>query len=112
MAGGSISPPGGFSKNSASKETMKPCLFGSFNIIIIHIFPECFIEIHHAGGSYVIKNLFVNIGYFHCFSSIFLIVLNFFDKETNDVSLQQIISSFFPFQYTLNRFFNNCIKLY
>ena len=77
MAGGSISPPGGFSKNAASKETMKPCFFASFNIII-HIFPECFIEIHHAGGSYVIKNLFVNIGYFHCFLSIFLIFFNLF----------------------------------
>ena len=78
MAGWSISPPGGFSKNAASKETMKPCFFASFNFVIIPIFPECFIEIHHAGDSYVIKNLFVNIGYFHCFSSIFFIFFNFF----------------------------------
>ena len=38
------SHPCGFSKNVSSKETVKPCLFMTFNIIISHIFPENFIE--------------------------------------------------------------------
>ena len=33
-------------------------------------------------------------------------------KETNDVSLYQMMSAFSHFWHTLNRLFNNCIKLY
>ena len=37
-------PSYGFSKNVSSRERMKPCFFVTFNIIIIHIFPENFTE--------------------------------------------------------------------
>ena len=36
-------PPNGF---STSKERVKPWIFATFNIIISHIFPDNFIEIH------------------------------------------------------------------
>ena len=57
------------------------------------------------------KKLYANISY-----SIFLNFLDFLTltcyKETNDVSLEQMMSAFFHFQHTLYRLFNNCIKLY
>ena len=37
-----------FSKNAFSKEKVKPWFFVNFNIIISHIFPENFIEIHQV----------------------------------------------------------------
>ena len=47
--GGQIASPAPapccFSKNASSKERVKPRFFGTFNIIISHIFPENFIEI-------------------------------------------------------------------
>ena len=43
--GGQFEPPCGFSNNVSSKERVKRCFFGTFNIIISHIFPENFIEI-------------------------------------------------------------------
>ena len=52
----------------------------------------------------------------YLFSSIFINFLDFLTfpcyKETNNVSLEQTMSVFFHFQQTLNRPFNNCIKLY
>ena len=41
-------PPCGFSKNVFSEETMKPCFFVTFNIIIPHIFLVNFIEVPHV----------------------------------------------------------------
>ena len=50
------------------------------------------------------------------FSSILIDFLDFLTftcyKETNDVSLQQMMSAFFQIQHTLNRLYHNCIKLY
>ena len=43
--GGQFEPPCGFSNNVSSKERVKRWFFGTFNIIISHIFPENFIEI-------------------------------------------------------------------
>ena len=42
---GQFDPPCGFLKNVSSKESVKPCFFVTFNIIINHIFPENFNEI-------------------------------------------------------------------
>ena len=59
------------------------------------------------------KNFSFDINYFHRFSSIFWIFLTFPRyKETNEVSLQQMMSAFFDFQHAWNRLFNNSIKLY
>ena len=41
-------PSCGLSKNVSSKERVKPWFFVTFNIIIGHIFPEDFIEIHQV----------------------------------------------------------------
>ena len=49
------------------------------------------------------------------FSSIFISFLDFLTlpcyKETNDLSLKQMMSAFFHFQHNLNRLFNNCVEL-
>ena len=37
-----------FLKNVLSRETVKPCFFATFIIIISHIFSENFIEIHQV----------------------------------------------------------------
>ena len=80
------------------------------NIIISHIFPENFIYIPHVVQKIWRLSLSLSI------LAIFIDFLNFLlfpsYKETNDISLWQIMSAFFHFQHTLNRLFNNCIKLY
>ena len=46
MLGDEFDPsPCGFSKNVFFRESMEPCFFVTFNILITHIFPETFIEI-------------------------------------------------------------------
>ena len=87
-----------FSKNVSSKQRLKPCVFMTFNIIISYIFPENFIELPQ-----VVQNIWR--------LSLSILAI-FMDFQTNDVSLWQMMSRFFHFQYTLNRLFNNCIKSY
>ena len=54
-------------------------------------------------------NIFsVNINYFHKFFGFFKFPCY---RETNDVSIQQMMLAFSHSQPTLNRLFNNCIKL-
>ena len=87
---------------------MRPWFFVTFNIIINHIFPENFTEIPQ-----VVQKIW------RLSLSILAIFFDFLDfltfpcfKKTDDVSLKQMMSSFFHFQHTLNRLLNNCIKLY
>ena len=71
--GGSVNPPCGFSKNVSSKGRVKPWLFVTFNIIIIHRKYEEF------------------ICQYYLYSLIFIDLLDFLTfpcyKEANDVSL-------------------------
>ena len=108
--GGQI-PPCVFSKMYLLKRGRNPDVFVTFNIIINHIFPENFLQISQVVQgiwriSLSILAIFID---FHRLSG-FLTLLCY--KETNDVSLQQMMSAFFKFQHAFNRLFNNCIKLY
>ena len=87
---------------------MEPCFFVTFNIIISHVFPE-----------YSIETLQVVQKLWRISLSILVIFITFTDfltfpcyKETNYISLYQMMSAFFHFQHTLNRLFKNCMKLY
>ena len=42
---GQFDPPCGLSESASSRESVKPSFFVTFNIMIIHIFSEKFIEI-------------------------------------------------------------------
>ena len=84
---GSIWPPScGFSKNISYRERMKLCLFVTFNIIIIHIFPDNFIEAPKAfqkvqkiwSFSPSILTIFINVLTFLTFP---------YYKETHDVNI-------------------------
>ena len=58
------------------------------------------------------KNLSVNISYFHQFSPIFWIFWHLLvSKKLMMSAYNRWCQHFFHFQHTLNRFFNNCIKL-
>ena len=101
-------PPCGFSKNAFSRERLKPCFFVIFDIIISNIIPENFIEIPQVVHkiwrfSFSVLTIFINF-------LDFLILSNC--NETNDISIKQMLSVFFYFQLTLNRLFNNYMKLY
>ena len=100
--------PCSFSKNLFSRERVKPCCFVTFNIIVSHICPENFIEI-----TQVVQNIW------RFSSSILTIFINFLGilifpcyKETNEVSIEQVMSALLYFQHTLNRLFGTCINLY
>ena len=104
--------PYGFLKHLCYKERVKPWFFVSFNIIIIHIFPENFIEvtqvIHKLWRiSLTILAIFIIFNSFLDFWQFLFLI----SKETNDASLWQVMSTFFHFQHTLNRLFSNSIKL-
>ena len=95
-------------QNASDRERLKPCFFVTFNIIIGCIFLENFIEIPHVvqkiwkfpPSMLTIFIDFFRFLAFHCY------------KETNDVSKKQTMSTFFHFQLTSNKLFNNRIKLY
>ena len=91
-------PPHGFSKNLSSKERVKGWFFVTFNIIISRIF-----HWNSSNRSEDMKSFSVNISCFHRFPLVFWIFLIFpCYKETNDVSLEQIMSPFLHFQHTSN----------
>ena len=101
-------PPLVFFKTVSSRERVKPWLFVTFNIIISHIFFKNFNEIPQ-----VVQKIW------RFSPSILTIFINFSDfltfpcyKETNGVSIKQMMSSFFYFQPTIVRLFNNYKKLY
>ena len=86
----------GFSKNVSSRDRVKACFFVTFDIIIGHIFPGKI---------------------WRCSPSVLTIFIDFSDclkfpfyKEANEVSIYQMLSVFY-FLPTLNRLFNNCVKL-
>ena len=89
-----------FSKNASSKKTVKLCFFVTFNTIICHIFPK---KIHwnSSSRSEDMKNLSLNISYFHRFSSIFWIFLHFLLTKklmasliTDDFSIFSLLTYF------------------
>ena len=108
-------------ENSEISESV-PLLLFFCDLILTHIFPENFIKV---------PQVVQKIWRFSCtiliYSSIFWVFWHVLVnkevfvtkevlqpccyKEINDVSIQQMISAFFYFQPTLNRLFNNCIKL-
>ena len=76
----------GFTKNITSNQKVKPWFFVTFDIIIIHIFPDSFIEIPEIVQkirriSLSILAIFVN------FHQLFNFLIFSWYKETNDVSL-------------------------
>ena len=77
----------------------------NFNIILRHIFPENFIEFPRAIQR-IWRNSLSILANFHQFSSNFWISWHYL------VPKKLIMSAFFHFQHTLNRCFNNWIKLY
>ena len=86
----------------------KNYIFMTVKIIINHIFPEKFIEIRH-----IVQKIWK-----FCPSAL-TILIDFSDfptfpsyKETNDVTCKRWISAIFQFQLTINRFSENCLKLY
>ena len=84
--GATLTPPCGFSKNLSSKKREKRWFLVTFNIIIIHIFPENFIEIPQFVEKFwriylSILAIFIN---FHQFYRFFTFPCY---KEPNDVSL-------------------------
>ena len=91
------------------RERVKPCFFFvTYNIIISNAFLENLIVIPQ-----VVQEIW------RIFPSILTIFINFSDflifpccKETNNVTICQMMSAVFYTQPTLNRLFNNCIKLY
>ena len=107
---GSIWPtPCVFSKIVSSKERVKSCSFGTFDIITSHTFRENFIKISQVVPK--IWRISLSI-YFHRFSSIFWTFWHFLITNKLMTSLITDDVSIFHFQNTLNRLFNNCIKLY
>ena len=105
--GREVNPPCSFSKNVFSRERVKRCFSGTFNIIISHIFPENLIEI-----PWVVQKLWRFTSLSSTFFIRFLDFLTFpCNKETNDITMKQMMSAFFYFQLALNRLFNNCIRL-
>ena len=74
-----------FFKNVSSGERVKPWFFVTFNTIIGHTFPEYFIEIPQVVSS-LILTIFVNFPDFLTFP---------WYKETNDVSIKQMMATFF-----------------
>ena len=81
------------------------------NIIINRIFSEMSLKFLKSFRRY--KEFLCQ---YQLFSLILIVFLDFLTfpcyKETNDVSVQQIMSPFFHFQHTLNRLFNICMELY
>ena len=94
IRGGGRVPICGFLKNVSSKERLKPWFFVTVNVIIGHIFPENFIEIPLVVQkiwriSLTISAIFIDFFGFLTFPCY---------KETNDVSLWQImLACFFTF---------------
>ena len=83
-----------YQKVNSSTEKVQPCCSVTFNIMVIHIFPENIIEL-----TQVVQNIW------RFFSSILTIFINFSGilifpcyKETNDVSIEQIMSVLLYFQ--------------
>ena len=88
----------GFSKIVFSRGRVKPCFFVTFNVIIRLIFPENFIKIPQVvqkiwRASSSTSPIFVNFPNFLTFPCY---------KQTNDVSIKQVMSAF---QHTLNRLY-------
>ena len=88
----------GFSKIVFSRGRVKPCFFVTFNVIIRLIFPENFIKIPQvvqkiSRASSSTSLIFVNFPNFLTFPCY---------KQTNDVSIKQVMSAF---QHTLNRLY-------
>ena len=108
---GQFDTPCGLSKIVSPKPKVKPWSFVTFKIMIRHVFPENFIEIPQ-----VVQKLWETS---QSILDILIDFTNFSDfltfpcyKETNDANLKKMMSTFFHFQHTLNRLFNNCIKFY
>ena len=100
-AGGQFDSPCCFSKNSSCKQTVKSWFFVTLNVIWSHIFPENFIAIPQVVQKIWRLSLSI-LAIFNNFHQ-FLDFLTFpCYKETNDVSLKQMVSAFFYFQYTSN----------
>ena len=95
-AEGSIWPPAiWFFENVSSKERVKP-YFLWLLILSWHIFPENFIEI--SQGVQKIWRMFLNIGYFCQFSSIFWIFWHFFvTKKLMTLAYNRWLQHFFTF---------------
>ena len=104
--------PCGFSKNVSSKERVKPCYFYAFKYHNSDLSWK--FHWNSSSRSEVLKNFFVNISYFHRFSSIFWIFWHFLvtEKLITPPAYNSQLIAFFQFQHTLNRLFNNCTKLY
>ena len=85
--GGQFDAPCGFSKTVSSKQRIEPCF--SFNFIITPIFPENFIEILQ-----IVQNIWKLplriLAIFMDFIEFWGLTFPFY-KETNDVSLQQMM---------------------
>ena len=97
-----------FFRNVFSRERLKLWFFVTFNIIIGYIFPENFIEIPQVVQkiwrfSPSMLTVFINFSYYWHF----LVTKNLMTSAYNTRCQQ-----FFCFQSTLNRLFNNCVKLY
>ena len=99
-------PPCGFSKNVSSKGRVKPWFFATFNIISKHNSPENLIEFPQVVQKILRKSpsilaFFIN---FPQFSGFFWHYL---------VTKKLMVSAYNRWcQHTLNRLFNNYIKLY
>ena len=80
---------------------MKHWFFVAFNIIISHIFPENFIEISHVAQMiWRISLSLLAIFNFHQFSDFLTFSCL---EETNDDSLQQMMSDFFHYIIRVNK---------
>ena len=104
-------PPCGFSKIISSKERVKLWFSVTFNIILKDIFSENFIEFPQVVQK-IWRNSLSVLANFHQLSSIFLIFWHYLVTKKLMTSFITGMSGLFHFQHSLNRLFNNCIKLY
>ena len=82
-AGGQFDPCCGYSKIVFSGERVEPRFFVTFNIIISHIFHECF-----SGRLEEMKIFSFNINYFHWFFRFFdIFLLQRCQNVTDDVCI-------------------------
>ena len=94
-------------KNVFSRERVKTWCLATFNISLSHIFPENFIKIPQVVQTVWRFTLSSN-NYFNRFFDFLTFPCS---KETKDVTYNRWCRHFFYFQTTINRLFNNCLKL-
>ena len=99
--------PRGFYKNPFSRESVKPCSFVTFNIIISHTFSESLFKISQLVQkiwkfSSSRLTILINFGVFYTFPCY---------KKTNEARIKQMMSAFFFYlQSTSIRLLDSCLK--